>query len=87
MGKEKLDRFVYFDDQGKAIGVGEELTMTDPVGGKLGGYTSQTVRATAGAFTERKQKVDDAVYRDINDPAKKLDLKDFKLAPKKPSDI
>lgn len=75
--------FLFFDKQGNAVGVAEETSVVLPVEGKIGAETTQTIIATAGGTSDYREEIDASVYKDINDPSKKIGLKDFKVKNKK----
>ncbi len=70
-------RFVYFDEKGKPIGLGEETQVKTPLK-KPGAYAVQTIVAANGMLSEQKEEIDEETFKKLKDPNSSLKLSSFK---------
>lgn len=70
-------RFVYFDDKGKPIGMGEETEIKTPLK-KPGAFAVQTIIAANGMLSEQKEEIDEETFTKLKDPRSPLKLSSFK---------
>lgn len=76
--EETREKFLYFDEQGNAVGVGEETQIKEPAD-KPGAFVTQTIKAINGSFGSRKEVINDQLFEDIKDPSIEANLNDFKI--------
>lgn len=70
-----MSKFVYYDEDGKAVGVGQEIKLVQDKGN--GFREIQTIRAGAGALSDDKVEITEQQFDDLNDSKKDLSLEDF----------
>lgn len=70
-------RFVYFDEKGKPVGLGEETEIKTPLK-KPGAFAVQTIVAANGMLSGVKEEIDEETFKKLKDPKSGLTLSSFK---------
>ena len=76
--KKSKGKFVYLNESGKAVGIGEEMEIITPT--KTPGFEIiQSVYSGSGSMTGDKLPVDEEIFKEVNDPKKDIWLKDLEV--------
>lgn len=78
---EKVEHKIYFDEDGKAVGIGRNTTLTEKIADVNGGKVSSTIQAVVGASSDDSQVIDASTFEKVQNPKDKLSLASFDRSP------